>query len=150
MIYYTSRGPDYFFSLSVPFLRRPRSHTRLSSVPMNADIGHRLRPIAFAIRASLSLSPSFFPPSAADAPCLACSRASAERAKVTLMKSEAAFFPLLFVCLFVCALRLPVPPSPAYFLLPRDSFSFPRLPPPADAIKRGICKFQALGNRQGA
>lgn len=54
----------YIFFLSVPFLRRPRSHSRLSSVSMNTDIGHRLQPIAFAIRASPSLPP---PPL-----CLSC------------------------------------------------------------------------------
>lgn len=92
MIYYTSLSPD---------LRRPRSHSRLSSVSMNTDIGHRLRPIAFAIWASPSFF--FFPPSAADAPCLACSRAAADKAKVT-----GCIFP--FVCLFVSS-SLSVPPN---------------------------------------
>lgn len=82
----------------------------------------------------------FFSPSAADAPCLACSRASADKAKVTLMKSEGAFFSFR---LFVCELSLPAPPSPPYFLLPRDSFSFPVFPRvmSADAIREGYANF---------
>lgn len=52
MIYYTSLGffPPSF--LSVPFPHEPCSHSRLSSVSVNRDFGHRLRPLAFAVRAS--------------------------------------------------------------------------------------------------
>lgn len=71
---------------------------------------------------SKCLPPFFFPfllSSAADAPCLACSRATTDKAKVTLMKSEDAFFRL-----FVCELSLPTRPTLSK-LLPHDSFSSP-------------------------
>lgn len=95
-----------FFFLSVPFLRRPRSHSRLSSVPMNTDIGHRLRPIAFAITAS----PSFFFSSLSCWCSLLGMQQSDCRAGQSYTDEKwGCILPL--VCLFVSSV-FPVPPSP--------------------------------------
>lgn len=88
MIYYTSHvfsSPPC--SLSVPFPHEPQpcSHSRLSSVSVNTDIGHR---------AWHSLLPSGLFSALASAPsslCLVCSRVIAEWPKVTLRKTESAF-----------------------------------------------------------
>lgn len=127
----------FFFFLSVPFLRRPRSHTRLSSVPMNTDIGHRLRPIAIAIRASLS----FFPSLSCWCSLLGMQAGRAQRRrKLHWWKVRALFFP--FVCLFASS-AFPRRPALPIFLLPRDSFSFPVFPRvmSADAIREGYANF---------
>lgn len=111
-----------FFSLSVPFLRRPRSHDRLLSVHMNTDIGHRLQPIAFAIRAPPPPFPQLLMlPAWHAAEPLRCGEGQSYTDE-----KWGCVFP--FVYLFVSSV-FPCCPTLAA-LLPHDSFSASPAPPP--------------------
>lgn len=94
MIYYTSLGLFFpvllFFSVSalptqtlfpLPSVECPHEYRHWTQTPANC----------FRHQSFFCFFFFFSPPSAADAPCLACSRATAEKAKVALMKSEGAF-----------------------------------------------------------
>lgn len=119
-------GPHYFLPISALPLP-PQTSFPQQSVQCAHEYRHldtESGQFAFAIRVSLSAPPPH-PLSAAEARCLACSRAAAEKPKVTLMKSEVAFF---FFSSFVYLLHLPVllsPPSLAATWLPFLSLFYP-------------------------